>query len=257
MSRQIQRIAFLVVCATFAPVSWASSTVAGPADRASGYYQAAGDPMLDDAWFSKLMLDQLEWQGHNADRQLAWDAQGWLGGDFRKLWLKTEGVRVNGVTDEAEVQLLYDQAVSAYFDLQLGMRHDWGAAGPNRDWLAFGVQGLAPYFFELESTAFVGRNGRSALRFKASYDVLFSQRLILTPELETNIYGKNDPATGIGKGLSDASLGLRLRYEIRRELAPYIGVELQRKFGTTADYAQAGGEAAKQTLWVAGVRLWF
>lgn len=256
MSRRILWAALLAACAAFARPGWGTPLATGTATP-SGYYQAAHDPMPDDAWFSKLMLDQLEWQGRNGESQIAWDGQGWLGGDFRKLWIKTEGVRANGATDDAEVQLLYDQAFSRFFDLQAGARHDWSSEGAGRDWLAIGVQGLAPYFFELETTAFVGEGGHTALRFKASYDLLLTQRLILEPEFETNLYGKDDRARGVGRGLSVAGLGLRLRYEIRREFAPYLGLDVQRKFGTTADYAERSGDSTQQTLWVAGVRVWF
>lgn len=249
-------IAILVACVAFMQTA-RGDTPASKAVNASAYYQAAADPMPDDAWFSKLMLDQLEWQGRKGESQFAWDAQGWLGGDFRKIWIKTEGARADGQTEDAEAQLLYDQAISGFFDLQAGVRHDWATDRPDRDWLALGVQGLAPYFFETAATVFVGKAGRSALRLKASYDLLFSQRLILTPELETNVYGRDDPALGIGHGLGDASLGLRLRYEIRREVAPYLGLEVQRRYGATADYARAAGDTAGQTLWVAGLRVWF
>lgn len=119
------------------------------------------------------------------------------------------------------------------------------------------MQGLAPYWFEVEATAYVGENGRSAVRAEASYDLLFTQRLILQPNVEINLYGKNDPAREIGSGLSDVDFGLRLRYEIRRQFAPYVGVSWQRKFGKTADFARADGKATRDTRFVVGVRIWF
>ncbi|EQD70574.1 Copper resistance B precursor, partial [mine drainage metagenome] len=127
-----------------------------------------------------------------------------------------------------------------FWDSTLGVRHDFGN-GPGRNWAAFGVQGLAPYWFDIEATGYVGAGGRTAARFKAEYELLITQRLILQPEFEANLYGKPDPAWRLGSGLSDASLGLRLRYEIRREFAPYIGVVWQRVFGGTADLRRAEG----------------
>ena len=127
----------------------------------------------------------------------------------------------------------------------------------NRTWAAFGIQGLAPYWFELDLTGYVGEEGRTALRLSAEYELLLTQRLVLQPRLEANLYGKSDEARGIGSGLSDAVAGLRLRYEVNRQFAPYVGVEWASKFGQTADLAKAEGNPRSETLWVAGVRFWF
>jgi len=203
-----------------------------------------------------LLLDQLEAiHGRDGNAQ-AWEVQGWYGRDEDKLWLRSEGEISSGKVEDGDIEALWNHAIAAFWDSQLGMRHDFGA-GPGRDWAAFGVQGLAPYWFELAATGYVGSSGRTAARFRAAYEVLFTQRLILQPELELNLYGKDDPARGIGRGLSDAQFGLRLRYEIRREFAPYVGINWVRRFGTTADYARTDGQRASDQQLVAGFRIWF
>jgi copper resistance protein B len=203
-----------------------------------------------------LLVDQLEaFHGRDGNGQ-SWEAAGWYGSDTDKLWLRSEGERRRGRLDDGEVEALWDHAVAAFWSTQLGVRHDFGA-GPARNWAAFGVQGLAPYWFEIQATAYVGPSGRSAGRLRADYELLFTQRLILQPELEVNLYGKSDPARGIGSGISDAKLGLRLRYEIRREFAPYLGVVWTRRFGATADFARTDHQAVFDRQWVAGLRIWF
>ncbi|CAM5353373.1 copper resistance protein B [Rhodanobacter lindaniclasticus] len=203
-----------------------------------------------------LLVDQLEaFHGRDGNGQ-SWEVGGWYGSDMNKLWLRSEGERRRGRLQDGEVEVLWNHAVAPFWGTQLGVRHDFGT-GPQREWAAFGVQGLAPYWFELEATAYVGSSGRTAARLRADYELLFTQRLILQPELELNLHGKSDPARGIGSGLTDAKLGLRLRYEIRREFAPYIGVVWTRRFGSTADFARDEHQAVFDRQWVAGVRLWF
>lgn len=215
-----------------------------------------GMHMRDNAALAMLLVDQLEaFAGHDAHGQ-SWDVQAWYGNDSNKLWLRSEGDRSGGKVEDAGAELLWSHAVASYWDTQLGLRHDFGDA-PGRSWAAFGVQGLAPYWFDVEATAYVGTSGRTAARLRADYDVLFTQRLILQPELELNAYGRADPARRIGRGLSDGSLGLRLRYEVRRQFAPYIGVVWTRRFGATADFARADHRPVLDRQWVAGLRLWF
>ena len=146
--------------------------------------------------------------------------------------------------------------MAVYWDTQLGVRYDSGE-GPGRSWLAFGIQGLAPYWFEVDAAAYVGEEGRSALRLEAEYELLLTQKLILQPKIEMNFYGKSDVERGLGSGLSDVSVALRLRYEIRREFAPYIGIERAAKVGGTADYARAAGKDAEETRFIAGLRFWW
>jgi copper resistance protein B len=211
--------------------------------------------MEDDAPYGKVLLDQLEWREVNDATAQAWELDAWYGNDYDKLWLETEGQRVEG--DEAgRVELMWDRIISPWWSFQTGVRHDF-AQGPSRTWLDFGIQGLAPYFFEIDAAIYLGEEGRSAARFSGEYDMLITQRLILQPELELRAFGKNDPQNGIGSGFSDMEVGLRLRYEIRRELAPYVGVHWERKFGNTADIARANGEDADDLSLVAGLRVWF
>lgn len=212
--------------------------------------------MEDDPLLIMGKLDQFEIRDADDPDPLVWGAQGWIGKDLNKLWLKTEGERVDGDTEELEFQALYGRAIAPYWDFQVGWRGDFKPK-PTRDWLAIGVQGVAPYFFEIDAAFFVGDGGRKSARLDAEYELLFSQKLILTPEIEINLFGKDDPELGIGSGLSDVETGLRLRYEIRREFAPYIGVNWEKKFGGTADFARNAGEETDDVQLVAGIRAWF
>ena len=164
--------------------------------------------------------------------------------------------RANGATIESELQALFSQAVAPYWDFQVGLRKDF-LPTPNRNWAVIGFQGLAPYFFEIDAALFIGKGGRTALRLAAEYELLFTQRFILTPEIEMNLYSQNDAVRGIGSGLSDIQTGLRLRYEIRREFAPYVGVNWSKKFGNSADFARTEGEDIDDLQWVIGIRAWF
>jgi copper resistance protein B len=221
-----------------------------------GYGSMKGMDMADNALIGMLLIDQLEaFHGRNGNGQ-SWEAEGWYGRDENKLWLRSEGERSADKVQDGDVEVFWNHSISTYWSTQLGARHDLGT-GPARDWAAFGVQGLAPYWFELEATGYVGPAGRSSARFRADYEVLFTQRLILQPELEANLYGKNDPALRIGSGLSDVQFGLRLRYEIRRQFAPYIGVNWVRRTGITADYARADGKHTLDRQILAGFRIWF
>ncbi|MEP7184287.1 MAG: copper resistance protein B, partial [Rhodanobacter sp.] len=202
-----------------------------------------------------LLFDQLEAVDSRNSNGQSFELSGWYGRDKNKLWLRGEGDISHGKIEGGDVEAFWNHAIATYWGTMLGVRHDLGA-GPNRNWLAYGVEGLAPYWFKLEATGYVGESGRTAARLRANYEVLFTQRLILEPELEFNLYGKNDPARRIGSGLSDVSLGLRLRYEIRREFAPYIGINWVRRVGTTADYARADGQHIFDQRLVAGIRIW-
>lgn len=212
--------------------------------------------MEDDPLLAMLMIEQLEVRDTDEGNVTAWNAEAWLGKDLQKLWLKTEGEYHDGETEEAELQLLYSQALSSFWNSQIGWRRDLRPK-PTRDWLALGIKGLAPYMFDVDLALFIGEEGRSSARLDAEYEYLFTQRLILSPEVEANLYGKDDPELGIGAGLSDVTLGLRLRYEIRREFAPYVGVQWSGLYGDTADFAEAAGGDTSESMWVAGIRAWF
>lgn len=210
---------------------------------------------MGTARYAMLLIDRLEYFDSGDEHGAALEVEGWYGGDLDKLWWKLEGEHAGGSLEDYRAEALWSHAVSAYFDTQLGLRHD-GGEGPARNWAAFGIQGLAPYWFEVSATGYVGQGGRTAARFEAEYEILLTQRLILQPKLELNAYGKADPARGLGSGLSDASFGLRLRYEVRRRFAPYVGIEWQRRLGSTADYARQSGKSASDRQFVAGIRIW-
>ncbi len=217
---------------------------------------AAGGGMIDDPLLGLLLIDQFEVRTGDGDSPLAWDAEGWLGKDMNKLWIKTEGDYVDNTVEEVEVQALYSRAVAPFWDVQVGWRRDIQPT-PERDWLALGFKGLAPYFFDIDVAVFVGDNGRTAARLQGEYEFMLTQRLILVPDIELNLYSRDDPATGIGSGLADIEAGLRLRYEIRREFAPYIGLNWIHLYGGTADFARAEGGDIDEFQVVFGVRAWF
>lgn len=212
--------------------------------------------MDDTHRFGKVMLDQLEWRDAQGGDASAWDAQAWYGGDYNKLWLKTEGERIDGITRDASVDLLVDHVVARWWDAQAGIRQDFGK-GSARTWLGLGLQGLAPYWLDVEATLYAGDEGRTAARLKASYDLLLTQRLIVQPYGEANLYGKSDPPRLVGSGLSDLELSLRLRFEVRREFAPYLGVGWFKRFGKAGELARAAGEGSDEVQLVAGLRIWF
>ncbi len=203
--------------------------------------------MNDSARFGKVLFDQLEARSTNGDGSFDWDAQGWYGGDYDKLWAKTEGEHASGNT-RARIEALWDHLFATRWSVQTGARLDVGDDGRNRGWAAIGLQGLAPHWFEVEGTFYIGSEGRTALRLEAEYELLLTQRLILQPDVELNLYGKSDADALIRSGLSEAEIGLRLRYEIRRELAPYAGVVWTRRRFNGVD---------NEFSLVAGVRLWF
>ncbi len=210
----------------------------------------------DDPLVYQVMIDKLEIRGTDGSNPLVLEADAWVGYDLNKFWFKTEVERVNGETEEAEVQFLYSRAIAPFWDLQVGWRRDI-KPDPKRDFLALGFKGLAPYLFEVDAGIFFGESGQIGARLDAEYEYMFTQKLILSPEVEMNLYSKDDEAVGIGSGFSDMELGLRLRYEIRREFAPYIGVNWMGKFGQTADFARDEGEDTSDVQIVAGIRAWF
>jgi len=221
-----------------------------------GFGPIARPRFADEMNFYALLADRFELVDGEDGTWALYDIQAWYGRTYDRLVVKAEGEVNNGTLEEASTELLWGHAVATYWDLQLGVRYDSGEAA-DQGWLAFGFQGLAPYWFELDFTGYVGEEGRTALNIEAEYELLITQRLILQPRLEADLYGKDDPGRGIGPGLSSASAGIRLRYEIRREFAPYVGVEWAGSYGDTADYARAAGQPTDESRMVAGVRFWF
>ncbi len=210
----------------------------------------------DDPLLVHVMIDQLEWRSADESDPYVLDAQGWIGKDLNKLWIKTDVEHADGATEDVEIQALYSRAIAPFWDVQVGLRQDL-EPDPDRDWGVIGMQGLAPYFFEVDAALFVGNSGDTAARVFAEYEWLFTQRLVLSPEVTVNLYGQNDAQRRIGSGLSDAEAGLRLRYEICREFAPYVGVNWTRSFGDTADFAREYGDVTSDVQWVVGIRAWF
>lgn len=210
----------------------------------------------DDPLLTMLKIDQLEITDITGNNNFAWDGQAWIGRDLNKFWIKTEGERAASETEEAQLQLLYSKAIAPYWDAQIGWRHDTRPT-PNRDWLVLGIQGVAPYFFETDIAVFAGEGGIVGLRTEWEYELLLTQKWSLTPEIEANFFSKNDSEVGLGGGLSDIEISLRLRYEISREFAPYIGIEWQKSFGNTADFAREEGQLTSDAKWLTGIRFWF
>ena len=207
--------------------------------------------------FYQVMFNLAELQIHDGHDGYRWDGEAWFGGDINRVTLRTEGEgTLHEGVDEAEAQLLYSRAIGAYFNLQGGVRHDFSPT-PTRTYLTVGVEGLAPYMFQTEARAFVATTGQVLGRLEGWYDQRLTQRLVLQPRVELNLAAQNDRRTGVGGGLSDAELGLRLRYEVAREFAPYVGVSYEAKTGRKADYARAAGQDASTTSLVAGIRFWF
>jgi copper resistance protein B len=218
---------------------------------------SGAQPVEDDTIFTHVLLEQAEGRWNGRNQEFRYDGQAWAGTDLNKIWLKSEGTVTNtGRFTDGQHEFLLDRAISTYFDLQGGVRVDLDQ-GVTRTWGAFGIQGLAPYFFDVEATLYVSDRGRFAARLKASYDLLITNRLILEPEAEINLYSKSDEGRGTGSRLSEIDAGLRLRYEITRKFAPYIGVSYVGRFFQSADFARREGESPNDVRFVFGVRSWF
>lgn len=234
---------------------YAADTVFPPGEMAHSRHTMHGE--MGDMTHHLVMIDRLELQAGAGSDAVLWDANAWIGGDVDKLWLKTEGeAEWSGPVEEAEVQALWSHAIGEWFDLQAGVRYDLRPR-PDRAHLALGVQGLAPYFFELDAATFLSEKGDLTARIEAEYDQRITQRLIAQPRIELNLSAQDVPELGLGSGFTSLQAGLRLRYEIVREFAPYIGVEWQRDFGDTADFRRSAGGDPDRTVFVAGVRAWF
>jgi copper resistance protein B len=214
-----------------------------------------GAPVDDQHVFYHLMMNQLE--GRFGDtNSFRWSGEGWLGTDEHRLWLRSEGRLENGLVDDGQQELLYARPISTYFNAMVGGRYDLDSL-PGRGWGALGIEGLAPLFFRVAATGYVSGDGHFAAKLEASYDLLITQRLILQPQIEMNFYTKDDPAREIGSGLSEIDAGLRLRYEITRKIAPYVGVTYTGRYGGTATFTRAAGGATDEVRFATGLRLWF
>ncbi|OUS28527.1 copper resistance protein CopB [Gammaproteobacteria bacterium 45_16_T64] len=210
----------------------------------------------DDPIVSTVIVDQLEIRDSTDDDPLIIEAQGWIGQDLHKLWFKADVEHVDGETEEAELQALYSKAFTPFWDIQAGVRRDFKPT-PGRNWAVFGFQGLSPYFLEIDTALFIGEGGRTALRLAAEYELMLTQQWVLSPDVSINFYGKDDEDTGVGAGLADAEVGLRIRYEIRREIAPYAGIVWQSQYGKSADYTREEGGDVSDTQFILGIRAWY
>lgn len=221
------------------------------------YTNMPGMEMPDHARLGMLLVDQLEYAPDNHGNNAAFlDADAWYGEDFNKLWLKAEGDAAHGKLRDLRTEALWNHAISTYWGTQLGLRQDFGE-GPGRTWAAFGVQGLAPLWFDTEAEVYLGQSGRTAVRVQLEYQELITQRLVLQPKFEMNLYGKDDPQRGIGSGLSDTELGLRLRYDFKRAFGPYLGVVWRERYGRTATLSRAQGQRTGELQFSAGLHFWF
>lgn len=266
MMKIMKPIARIVLAEILCFVALVSAPRETPAAEAS----VSPETVRDKTWPSpvepqlswSVLFDQLEHRWQNGKNLFRWDMEGWVGGDYNRIWLRTEGeqrVRT-GRGGEFEAQLLYSRLVAPFWDFQVGVRHQrlYGPGSDrSRSFVALGFEGLAPYVFDVEPFVFISDRGDVSARVAATYDVLFTQRLILQPRFELNAAAQDVKKFGIGAGLNNVELGARLRYEIRREVAPYFGVSWVRKVGETAGISRREGEPVDNFSVVVGVRLWF
>jgi copper resistance protein B len=225
-------------------------------DRIAAFPEVEGHAVHDNAVNYFVLFDQLEWQAGDNPEGLSVDTRGWIGRNRDRLWFRAEADADDGRVAASQVHLLYGRQVSRWWDVVTGVSQDLRPGRP-QTWAALGVQGLAPYWFEVQATLHVGASGRTHARFEVEYELLLTNRLILQPLIEAEIFGKSDPERGVGAGLSTTDAGVRLRYEFKRELAPYIGITWAKKWGKTANFAAATGEEPGGARFVSGLRLWF
>ncbi len=220
-------------------------------------------PVDDTTPYAKLLFDRLEYADDEAAGRAVWDAQFWYGGDRQRLWIETEGEDVVRNGDGGEIENLdiqYSRLVAPFWDFQTGLGYQrlYGD-GPDQDrfYVLAGLQGLAPYQYEVDLNLRVSEDGDVWTDLEAEYDLRLTQRLILQPRLESLLAFTDARDFESAAGLNHITLGLRLRYEIRREFAPYLGVSWSRKLGDTADLVRAEGGDTGLLAVVAGLRLWY
>ena len=254
------------VCVVFAASFWrmafvlvlSASSIQQVSAQMSTQSPGMKDSMMENPVLTHARLDQFEGRTRGSESEFRWDGEGWIGTDVNKLWIKSEGFSDNSTVSDGDHEALYDRPIPRlrYFDAQVGVRADLDS-GPHRAWAALGIEGLAPGYFEFAPTLYIRDDGNVAGRVTGSYDLLLTQRWIAQPEAELNFYSKDDPGRQIGSGLSDLDAGLRLRYEVSRKFAPYLGFAYNGKFGNTAGYSRTAGESTSDTQLVFGLRLWY
>jgi copper resistance protein B len=225
------------------------------ADRAAARPVHGGHPAHDDDIHAYTVFDRLE-VSNAGSASVHWQGSTWIGTDLDRLWLRSEGERSGGVLHDADIELLYGRSVATWWSVVVGARHDF-KPGAAQDFAAIGLIGTAPYKIEVQATAYVGQGGQASARLEAEYETLLTNRLVLQPLVEVNLFGRDDARRGIGPGVSTAEAGLRLRYEVTRQFAPYVGLVRERAFGRTAAFRRAQGDDIGDTRLVAGVRVWF
>lgn len=228
-------------------------------DAQSGPQRNFGiQPVHDNEIFAVFQGDRLEYRSGRGNEVFLWDVLAWIGTDYDKLYLETEGTWSldQGAVEEAEAELLYSRNVATFWDLQIGIRHDFKPR-PSRTFAVLGAQGLAPYWFETDATIYISEDGDISANLEVEYDLLITQRLILQPRFETNLAVQDVPKYDVGSGINDVELGARLRYEILRQFAPYIGMSWHREIGESADFVREEGGDVGVLSFVAGVKLWF
>lgn len=229
--------------------------VPSDAERAAAFPDVHGHEMRDGETHYFVLADQFEAQAGEGDTDFSWDVKGWVGTDLSRLWFRTEGEATGSELGASQTHVFYGRAVSRWWTALVGLRQDVRPTTP-QTWVAVGMQGLAPYWLDVEATAYVSTGGRTHVRIETEYDLLVTNRLVLQPLLELEAYGKADPARRLGAGLSHIDAGLRLRYEVRREFAPYVGLSWNRTFFGTADARRAAGLPLGRARVVVGVRMW-
>jgi copper resistance protein B len=225
------------------------------ADRAAAFPEVGGHMIHDGAIQAYVLFDELEWRTGRGVSGGHWDVDGWIGGDRDRLWLRAEGVGDGGRLDEAHGHVLWGRPIARWWDVVAGVRQDL-RPGDAQTWAAFGFQGFAPYRIDVELTGYLGAGGRSQLRADAAHDLRLTRRVVLQTRLEATMVGKPDAARELGAGLSSTELGFRVRYEIRRDLAPYAGLTWHRAYFGTADHERAHGQPVTTARVVIGLRVW-
>ena len=230
----MKKLLLIVLCLAFAPPCLA---------------MAEDDPIL-----LTVMIDEFEIRRTHGNAEFAWDLEAWVGRDIDKVWIKTEGERADGDTRDSEFQALYSRAVTPYWNLQLGWRGD---AKPGRDWAVVGLQGLAPYFVEIDANLFVGGSGNTALRVNAEREFLLTQRWVIAPAIEINAYAEDDAAAARGSGISDVETTLQIRYRIRPDFSPYAGLRWRQIYGESRGLVRGTGGDTSELQFLIGLNAWF
>jgi copper resistance protein B len=255
--RLLLHLIFAAMLASLAPMVVSAQAPVSPQDESTPASKWP-KPVEDNRVLTFIIFDQLEGRTNGSNTSFRWEGEGWIGTDFNKLWIKSEGFVTNGVTSDGDQEFLYARPIPRmrYFDWQAGARVDLDS-GPARAWAAIGVEGLAPYFFDFAPTFYIRNGGRVAGRLEGFYNLYLTQRLILQPQAELNFYSQDDPARGIGSGFSELDSGVRLGYQFWRKFAPYVGYTYTGTFGRTATFSRQAGEPTAANRFVFGVWVWY